>query len=162
LETLENLDNFRDSFIDNNNKADASEKAFWLKTLELSEERLDMDRRFMGVLEKKKSEGRDPLDPLLWENFIEARKDLVDYTTSNLNVLSRDKTAFSRNKDVKDRLETTLDEVMRLEEKLAAFLSRNLLVLKDTIEELNKNQAIFTAYSRHNHKSVPEAFETRA
>jgi hypothetical protein len=97
-----------------NGKALASEKAFWLKTLEMSEERLDMDRRFIGVLETKKSEGRDPLDPDLWENFIEARKDLVDYTTTNLNIISRDKRAFSRNKDVKYRLETTLDEVMRL------------------------------------------------
>jgi hypothetical protein len=143
-------------------KYSESEKAFWLKTLELSLGCLDLDRRFLGTLEKKTASGGDPLDPGLWENFIEARRNLVDYTTENLNLLSKDKPSQARNKDVMNRLETTLGEVMQLEEKLAKFLSENLSVLKDTIDDISRNQAIFSAYGRTNPKPMPEALETRA
>jgi hypothetical protein len=138
------------------------EKAFWGKILELSEECLSMDRRFLGTLDRKTAKGDDPLDPGLWENFIEARRSLVDYTTSSLNVISRDKEAVARNKDIKDRLVDTLDEVMLLEEKLSAFLSENLTVLKETIDDISKNQAVFTSYARVKGKPRPEALETRA
>ena len=144
------------------NKLSSAEKAFWHKTLELSRECLDLDRSFLGALEKKSLSGGDPLDPGLWENFIEARRSLVDYTTENLNLLARDKDAQSRNKDAMARLETTLGEVMQLEEKLSKFLSENLNVLKETIDGITKNQAIFSAYSRGAPKPRPEALETMA
>jgi predicted nuclease with TOPRIM domain len=137
-----------------------AEKAFWMKTLQVSQECLDLDRRFIGALERKTALGADPLEPSLWENFIEARRDLVDCATENLNLIARDKKAQSRQRDIKDRLETTLGEVMRLEEKLTSFLAENLSVLKDAIEDISKNQVIFSAYGRHNHKPRPEALET--
>ena len=146
----------------NGKKYSGAEKAFWMKTLELSRECLDLDSRFLGDLEKKTAAGGDPLDPSLWENFIEARRSLVDYTTENLNLLAQDKSSQARNKDVMNRLETTLGEVMQLEEKLARFLSDNLSVLKETIEGITRNQAIFSAYGRNNPKPAAEAFETRA
>jgi predicted nuclease with TOPRIM domain len=144
------------------NKPNDPEKAFWLKTLEVSEQCLDLDRRFLGTLERKTAQGHDPLDPALWENFIEARRNLVEYTTENLNLLARDRKAIGRNRDIKDRLETTLGEVMQLEEKLTTFLSENLSVLKETIEDISRNQMIFTAYARHTHKPRPEVMETTA
>jgi hypothetical protein len=141
----------------------ASEKAFWEKTLDVSRECLDLDRRFLGTLKRKSAAGADPLDPALWENFIEARRSLVDFTTQNLNLMARDRQSHARNKDVKDRLETTLGEVMRLEEKLAGFLSRNLSVLKETIDDLSRNQAVFTSYARSGGtKGVPETLKTMA
>ncbi|MDR2338803.1 MAG: hypothetical protein LBF40_01495 [Deltaproteobacteria bacterium] len=146
-------------------RQNACEKAFWVKTLELSEECLDLDRRFLAELNglgRKDKGGKDPLDPTLWENFIEARKSLVEYTTGNLNLLAQDKSSQGRNKDMLARLETTLGEVMRLEERLAGFLSENLVALKDTIDGIAKNQAIFSAYGRNNTKPMPEALETRA
>jgi hypothetical protein len=143
-------------------KYSASEKAFWNKTLEVSEDCLELDRRFLGTLEKKTESGGDPLDPLLWENFIEARRNLVEFTTENLNLLAQDKQSQARNKDVMNRLETTLGEVMQLEEKLTSFLSENLAALKDTIDGITKNQAIFSAYGRNSHKPRPEALETTA
>ncbi|MDR2351692.1 MAG: hypothetical protein LBF22_00785, partial [Deltaproteobacteria bacterium] len=124
-----------------NKRYSDSEKAFFLKTLELSKECLDLDRNFLGTLEKKSAQGGDPLDPLLWENFIEARRNLVDFTTGNLVLLAKDRESHIRNKDVMDRLETTLGEVMQLEEKLTKFLSENLNALKDTIDGISKNQA---------------------
>jgi hypothetical protein len=128
----------------------------------MAEECLSLDKRFIGTLEKKKTLGADPLDPCLWENFIEARRSLVDYTTQNLNILAGDKKSASRNSDIKDRLETALGEVMQLEEKLASFLSENLAALKDTIDGISKNQAIFTQYAKNNYKPQAEAFESRA
>ncbi|MDR2198825.1 MAG: hypothetical protein LBR53_05115 [Deltaproteobacteria bacterium] len=144
------------------NKYSEPEKNFWLKTLELSRECLELDRGFLGALEKKTENGDDPLEPALWENFIEARRSLVDYTTENILLLARDKGSQARNKDVMKRLETTLNEVMRLEEKLAFFLSENLSVLKDTVDGITKNQAIFAAYGRSNPKPAAEALETTA
>ncbi|MDR2405430.1 MAG: hypothetical protein LBE27_03565 [Deltaproteobacteria bacterium] len=145
-----------------NKKYNNSDKAFLMKTLELSKDCLDLDRHFLGDLEKKAASGDDPLDPSLWENFIEARRNLVDFTTSNLNMLAQDRESQNRHKDVMSRLESTLGEVVKLEEKLTRFLSENLGVLKETIDGISKNQAIFSAYGRGNGKPRPEALETRA
>ncbi|MDR2354431.1 MAG: hypothetical protein LBF22_14990 [Deltaproteobacteria bacterium] len=137
-----------------------SEKAFWLKTFEVSQECLELDRGFLSNLAKRTAVGNDPLEPALWENYIEARKSLVDYTTANLNLLARDKKGLVRNKDIKDRLETTLSEVVKLEEKLTSFLAENLSLLKETIDDISKNQLVFSAYAQHNYKPRPEAIET--
>jgi hypothetical protein len=139
-----------------------SQKAFVTKTLELSKECLDLNKSFLKALEKKSLNGEDPLDPGLWENFIEARRSLVDFTTSNLNLLAQDQESQKHNKETLSRLETTLGEVMHLEEKLTKFLSDNLSALKDTIDGISKNQAIFSAYGRNGSKPMPEALETRA
>jgi predicted nuclease with TOPRIM domain len=147
---------------DKNSKSRKAEKAFLDKTLEVSRECLEMDRSFLGALEKKAAAGRDPLEPRMWENFIEARRSLVDFTTENLNLLAQDAEAQSRHKDVMARLETTLGEVMRLEEKLTHFLSENLDALRETIDGISKNQAIFSAYSRSRAKPRAETLETMA
>jgi hypothetical protein len=143
-------------------KPDASEKAFWDKTLAVSRKCLELDRGFIGALQEKSGRGDDALDPALWENFIEARRNLVEYTTQSLNVMARDRKSHARNKDVKDRLETTIGEIMRLEEKLAGFLSENLSALKKTIAHLTSNQAVFTSYTRSGPlKPAAETLETR-
>ncbi|MDR1035324.1 MAG: hypothetical protein LBT40_01735 [Deltaproteobacteria bacterium] len=139
------------------------ERAFWEKTLEVSRECLALDRSFLGTLERKTASGADPLDPELWENFIEARRSLVEFTTQSLNMMARDRGSQYRMKDEKERLETTLGEVARLDELLASFLSRNLSVLKETIDELSRNQTVFTSYARSGHaRPRAETLETRA
>jgi hypothetical protein len=145
-----------------NNDNRRAERAFFTKTLELSEECLQTDRNFVASLEKREKEGADPLEPRLWENFISARQSLVDFTTSNLNLLARDRAALETHKDITTRLETTLGEVMVLEEKLHTFLSEKLTVLKETIDEISKNQVLFTSYSKNNYKPLPEALERTA
>jgi hypothetical protein len=138
----------------------SAEKALWLSTLKASRECLELDQGFLSGLDRRSAEGADALEPSLWENFIEARRELVDYTTGNLNLLARDRKSQERNQDINDRLVTTLGEVMRLEEKLAVFLRDNLSALKDTIDGISKNQVIFSAYARNNHKSRRDVLET--
>ncbi|MDR2611652.1 MAG: hypothetical protein LBG06_02020 [Deltaproteobacteria bacterium] len=126
----------------------AAESAFWEGTLDVSRRCLELDRGFAGTLGRRSSAGGDPLDPELWENYVAARRSLVDHATRSLSLMARDGESQARNRDVKDRLETTLGEVMLLEERLAGFLAQNLAVLKETIDDLSRNQAVFTSYAR--------------
>jgi hypothetical protein len=144
-------------------KGRKAERAFWANTLEISEECLELDRDFLARIEGRGGPGgADPLNPELWESFIKARKNLVDYTTENLAILAQDKESQARNPDVMTRLESTLGEVMLLEERLTSFLRDNLGILRDTIDGISKNQAIFSAYGRSLPKQIPGSLETVA
>ncbi|MDR1038997.1 MAG: hypothetical protein LBR80_02285 [Deltaproteobacteria bacterium] len=144
-------------------KAAAAERAFWETTLKVTHECLELDRRFAGTVKARHESGDDPLDPELWENFIEARRSLVDFTAQSLNLIARDRAARERNREAEERLKTALGEMVRLEEGLAGFLTVNLKALKDTVEHLSRNQAIFTGYARASGaKPGPETLETRA
>ncbi|MDR1081924.1 MAG: hypothetical protein LBQ79_13435 [Deltaproteobacteria bacterium] len=139
------------------------ERAFWERTLAVSRECLELDRSFMGTLGRRSAAGDDPLDPGLWENYVEARRSLVEFTTRSLSLMARDRDSQARMREQKERLETALGEIVRLEEKLAGFLSRNLSVLKETIDDLSRNQAVFTSYARSGSaKPRAEALEARA
>jgi hypothetical protein len=139
-----------------------SDRSLWQKTLRACQECLEMDRKFMKELDRKKeADNQEGLEPVLWENFIEARRDLMNFTSESINILARDQESQNSNSDIKDRLITSLDEMMSLEEKLAAYLSENLDLLKETIEDLTKNQAIFSSYGRQGAKSCPDIISSR-
>lgn len=118
--------------------------------------------------------GHDPenyVDPALWEHFIAARKDLVEFTASSIRVLTtagkshppaglgrrteEDESFFAEQSELENRLVTSLKEMVELEVKLTNYLSENLSVLKDTIDGLNKNQTLFTHYANKFNKPEP-------
>ncbi|MDR1086035.1 MAG: hypothetical protein LBP22_14550 [Deltaproteobacteria bacterium] len=133
----------------------------WSETLAACQECLDLDRRFAAELERQiAGPDLDPLEPALWESFVEARRDLFDFTAVNLTLLAKTgpKSAEGNNVDegeskegsfsqVRGELLKSLAEMVALEEKLTAYLSENLGILKETIDDLSKSQAIFAGYA---------------
>jgi hypothetical protein len=142
----------------------------WRKTEAVCRECLKLDREMLASLGPMDQEReRDPenyVDPGLWEQFIAARQDLVDFTTSSIDILASKgrNTALSEGADRKTateqgeletRLINSLREMVELEFKLTNYLSENLDVLKETIDGLNKNQVIFSHYAKMATKPDP-------
>jgi hypothetical protein len=141
-------------------------KGLWSETLAACQECLKVNRQFFSDLERHISEpDQDPMEPVLWEHFIEARKDLFDFTTVNLNILAKN---LSKNRDseaesqIREDLLTSLEEVVALEEKLTAYLSENLGLLKETINDLSKSQALFAGYASMDTKPSAIVLDSRA
>jgi hypothetical protein len=142
-------------------------KDLWSETLIACQKCLEIDRHFASRLEDQiKDPKRDPLDPALWENFIEARRDLFDFTAVNLNLLAkRDKAnagGASPDGQIRESLLKSLGEMAALEEKLTAYLSENLGILKETIDNLAKGQAIFSGYASLDSKPPATRLDSRA
>ncbi|MDR2302761.1 MAG: hypothetical protein LBF38_12065 [Deltaproteobacteria bacterium] len=147
----------------------------WRKTARICEECLELDRAMLaklGPLDRdRKADPDNYVDPGLWEQFISARNDLVDFTTSSINVLTASAKAalgtnsdgrakqnekeFAEQSELENRLVTSLKEMVELENKLTNYLSENLNVLKETIDGLNKNQTLFIHYSKKYNKPDP-------
>jgi hypothetical protein len=148
------------------------------KTVVICSECLELDRSMLSKLGPLDDDrGRDPdnyVDPGLWEQFINARKELVDFTTSSIDVLNsgqknnpnnnepgldqrteEDEKNFAEQSELEYRLMTSLKEMVDLENKLANYLTENLSVLKETIDGLNKNQLLFTCYAKNHNKPDP-------
>ncbi|MDR3204377.1 MAG: hypothetical protein LBV23_06500 [Deltaproteobacteria bacterium] len=153
----------------------------WSKIMEASQKCLDLDREiFLKIKSFEDGQAKevdDFVDPALWENYIEARRELFDYATNNIKVLTRDRRAprkasrregdkveadQKRQKEIESRIVNSLKEMLLLEEKLTNYLSDNLSVIKETIEELSKNQPIFTKYSRGATKPQPGYLSSQA
>jgi hypothetical protein len=122
----------------------------------------------VAKIENYPSEGpknaEEYLDPALWEQFVEARRDLCDFTTSTIKLLT-----FNGSKPIDDeqteseqRLLNSINEMLEMEKKLTSYLSENLSVLKGTIDELTKNQVIFSQYSKHLAKPDPGYISSQA
>jgi hypothetical protein len=80
-----------------------------------------------------------------------------------MTLMSRDRALVERNRDAADRLADAMGEVKRLEGSLAGFLSGELPELKRAIDDLSRNQAVFTSYARSGGtKHKPETLETTA
>jgi hypothetical protein len=138
-------------------------KHLWQEALKACDECLRLDKDFVSNLQRKINlENEDPLDPVLWENFIKARQDLFEYTTQNLNVLSREKNIHDEGKKIREHLITSLDEMLSLEERLTVYLSDNLTVLKEAINDISKNQTIFSFYARQTPKPEPDHLSSLA
>jgi hypothetical protein len=149
--------------------------ALWRKTVEICQECLEMDRRMLARIgPPEEDRGRDAenyLDPRLWEQFIEARQDLVEFTTSSIHVLSsgageklpagtggrtaEDERDFAEMSELENRLVTSLKEMVELETRLADYLTENLSVLRETIDGLARNQVLFTQYAKKYNKPEP-------
>jgi type I site-specific restriction endonuclease len=133
----------------------AQKKGLWSETLAACRECLEIDRRFAAQLERQIAEpDQDPMEPTIWEHFIAARKDLFDYTVMNLGLLSQNQTDPAKKKpidplenQIREDLLTSLVEMMTLEGKLTDYLSKNLGVIKETIDNLAKSQALFSGYA---------------
>ncbi|MDR1394986.1 MAG: hypothetical protein LBK52_02280 [Deltaproteobacteria bacterium] len=123
----------------------------WSETLAACRQCLEMDRCFAAELDRQIAEPeKDPLEPALWEHFIEARRNLFDYTAMNLKLLAKKPNApeaGSSESLLRKDLLTSLTEMLALEEKLTSYLSENLDRLKETIVDLSKSQAIFSGYA---------------
>ncbi|MDR1677048.1 MAG: hypothetical protein LBS44_01495 [Deltaproteobacteria bacterium] len=147
----------------------------WRKTADICRECLDLDRAMLAKLGRLDLDrGRDAenyVDPALWEHFIAARQDLVDFTTSSIGVLTtnvsyqkpvdgnkrseEDDKNFVEQSELENRLMTSLKEMLDLENKLANYLNENLSVLRETIDGLSKNQVLFSAYAKKYNKPDP-------
>ncbi|MDR2388130.1 MAG: hypothetical protein LBE80_11200 [Deltaproteobacteria bacterium] len=147
----------------------------WRKTARICDECLELDRAMLAKLgpldQDKKADPENYLDPKLWEQFISARNDLVDFTTSSIQVLTAsakasartdsaglsklDEKDFAEQSELENRLVTSLKEMVELENKLTNYLSENLNLLKETIDGLNKNQTLFIHYSKKFNKPEP-------
>jgi hypothetical protein len=173
----------------------------WQKTAEACERCLTLDRQMAGKVTKNhghalgRLEVEEYLDPALWEHYVQARRDLFDFTVTGIEVLTQSgsdqKKLDKSNSDhdptevnpasghkatpkaahgeaheeahdeaheaaeIEKRLMSSLSEMLALEEKLTGYLAENLEVLKQTIEDLTKNQPLFSKYSRQNAKPDP-------
>jgi hypothetical protein len=151
-------------------KRDHGERALWGRVMGAADKCLDMDRRMLERIEFTKDGGLPPkdvdgyLDPALWEHYVQARRDLVDFTTSSIKVLTRDrpKAAAEAGSDIETRLMRSLSEMAALEEKFAAYLTENLEVLGTAITELTRNQTIFTKYAKTAAKPEPGYLSSQA
>jgi hypothetical protein len=149
----------------------ARETAVWRRVMESAEKCLEMDRGMLERVEASKRGGAPPadpdeyLDPSLWENFVEARRELIDFTSSSIEVLTRDpqgEPARPSEEEVERRLIGSLTEMAELEEKLAAYLSQNLDVLAAAIGELTRNQTLFSRYAKSAAKPEPGYLSSQA
>jgi hypothetical protein len=151
--------------------------ALWEKTMEACDKCLALDRAMANKIadsQKIPFEHRDVdeyLDPSLWEHYVEARRDLFDFTTSGIEVITKtrqaEKAAQSQmepgqkdssqdvDPDIERRLISSLSEMLELEAKLTNYLEENLNVLQQTIEDLIRNQTLFTKYASQNTKPEP-------
>jgi hypothetical protein len=155
--------------------------ALWRKTVEICHRCLELDREMLAKLGPDDFGSRDAeeyLDPKIWEQFIEAREDLVDFTTSSISVLTRgerkppppspeDETDEARRgmveqAELEKRLVKSLKEMVELEAHLAKYLNENLSVLKETIDGLSKNQVLFTSYAKSAPRSHVHLLNTEA
>jgi hypothetical protein len=135
---------------------------------------LELDRAMAEKIDLSKAGGssqRDPdeyLDPALWEHYVSARKDLVDFTTSNIEVLARSKPKNGKAEqtaeggdDIENRLLSSLSEMADLERRLAAYLTENLEVLRRTLTALTRNQTLFTKYAKAIPKPEAERLDSK-
>jgi hypothetical protein len=144
-----------------------------------AEQCLELDRRMAGRAEFAKPipDARPPaeavddyLPPSVWEHYVEARRELVDFTTASIEVLARDRPAGGQaggpapdeqeeaereRSDIERRLVNSLTEMVELESRLAAYLTENLEALDRTIDGLTRNQTLFTKYARRATKPDP-------
>ncbi|MDR0622783.1 MAG: hypothetical protein LBJ61_13065 [Deltaproteobacteria bacterium] len=152
-----------------------SDLELWRKAAQACGKCLELDRAMLarlGPLDEDK--GRDPenyVAPALWEQFIAARNDLVDFTASSIHVLTasaktpramgpdgrtaEDEKNFAEQSELENRLVNSLKEMVELESKLTDYLSENLDVLKETLDGLNKNQTLFSRYAQNAPKPEP-------
>ncbi|MDR2141881.1 MAG: hypothetical protein LBR11_08860 [Deltaproteobacteria bacterium] len=133
-------------------KADGADpKGLWPKTLAVCQQCLELDRQFAARLASQIADPeQDPLEPTLWEHFIDARRDLFDFTTMSLKVLTQSQEVPPQDSlegQIREELLTSLSEMADLEEKLTAYLTKGLTSLKETIDNLAKSQAIFSGYA---------------
>jgi hypothetical protein len=154
----------------------------WRKTVETCRECLALDQDMLARLgplgHDKAGDPENYVDPSLWEQFIAARNDLVDFTVSSIHVLTvpamksqeaksesrtdEDEKSFAERTELENRLVTSLKEMVDLESKLTSYLSENLNVLKETIDSLNKNQTVFSQYAKNRNKPEPGYFNSEA
>jgi hypothetical protein len=152
--------------------------ALWRKTVEICQRCLDLDREMLAKIgpgELSPKDVEDYLDPKIWEQFIEAREDLVEFTTSSIHVLTVDgqkkvapppdkiaavKDDFVEQSELESRIIKSLKEMVELEASLAKYLNENLSVLRETIDGLSKNQLLFTKYSKNNSLSKHTLFSS--
>lgn len=151
-----------------------ADSALRRKIMAATEKCLDMDRRMIDRVEA--SQGFDPasrdpddfLDPAVWEHYVEARQDLVDFTTSSIQVLARNRSRSngadlpSEESDIERRLVSSLSEMAALEERLAAYLTENLEVLRMAVADLTRNQTLFSKYSKTGAKPEPGHLDSQA
>ncbi|MDR2422714.1 MAG: hypothetical protein LBE01_04980 [Deltaproteobacteria bacterium] len=124
-----------------------NKKDLWAETLDACQKCLDLDRRFAAQLERQIAGAElDPLDPALWENFIEARRDLFDFTAMNLKLLAQGRSSPAESL-IRERLLDSLSEMAAIEEQLADFLAKGLGDLKEAIDDLANGQALFAGYA---------------
>jgi hypothetical protein len=162
-----------------NNHQNKGDSALWRKIVEACEKCLELDRDMVAKIEIASEGPRDVeeyLDPALWEQFIAARQDLCDFTTSSIELLTRKAPQKNKKPDnpnnltvidgqqaeSEKRLFKSISEMLELEEKLTSYLNENLTVLKGTIDELTKNQTIFSQYSRNYSKPDPGYVSSQA
>jgi hypothetical protein len=155
--------------------------ALWRKTVEICQRCLELDRDMLARLGPPSiapKDVEDYLDPKVWEQFIEAREDLVEFTTSSIHVLTAEarrkvnpgnkkekeevKEAFAEQTELEARIMKSLKEMVDLEDRLASYLTENLSVLRETIDGLTKNQMLFTNYSRRCPKPEPGFLSSEA
>ena len=87
----------------------------------------------------------------------------MDFTTSSIEVLAKTKSGGVEgvpkpegDEDIEKRLMSSLSEMAALEERLAAYLTENLEVLRSAISDLARNQTLFTKYAKAGPKPEPE------
>jgi hypothetical protein len=140
----------------------ATKKDLWGEALSACRKCLDLDRRFADRLDRQAAEpGLDPLDPALWENFIEARRGLFDFAAMNLRLLAQGRQSPAESL-TRDQLLASLGEMAELEEKLAERLAKGLGDLKGTIDDLAKGQAILAGYASLDSKPRAVRLDSRA
>jgi hypothetical protein len=140
-----------------------------------AEKCLEMDRRMVERVEAsaagsgKASDPDDFLDPALWEHYVEARRELVDFTTSSVRSLARSRsheTGTERpareDSDIERRLMSSLTEMADLEERLASYLTKNLEVLRRTVTDLTRNQVLFSKYAKTGARPEPDHLSSLA
>jgi hypothetical protein len=135
---------------------------------------LELDRAMLERVQASRGgelHPKDPddyLDPALWDHYVEARRDLVDFTTSNIEVLVKSRSGGPQgssrpeaDSDIEKRLVSSLSEMAMLEEKLAAYLTENLEVLRKAVTDLTRNQTLFTKYAKAGAKPEPERLSSQ-
>jgi hypothetical protein len=126
-------------------------------------ERLALDRSFAAAIGRRRASGGDPLDPELWEAFVETRRELDGFSAQTVRATARDRESMARNADVRERLDAALAEAAALEKELAGFLSESLASLREAIDGLARGQAVFSSYARSGHaRPAAESLEARA
>jgi hypothetical protein len=163
------------------------DRALWRRTAEVCEQCLGIDRAMAEKIAGRPA-GRDVdeyLDPALWEHFVEARRDLVDFAVDSVAMLARRKAqdpadgrptgAMSSGEalsemaptdpeqaEIEKRLLNSMTEMLALEERLTGYLTQNLEILRTTIDELSKNQVVFSQYARQTGRPEPGYLSSRA
>jgi hypothetical protein len=154
-----------------------AEGVLWARVSEAVAKCLELDRRMLDRVEANRDGERAPDDPdgfiapAVWERYVAARRDLVDFTTASIAILAGGRPSIAEAEpgpegqvadEMEERLVGSLDELAELEEKLAAYLADNLQVLGNAIEELTRNQTVFTRYAQTAPKPEPGYLNSQA